>query len=289
MIDIKPVFAINVTENKNNDVSNAEEFLCQRISQVNKESLDKVSEENNDVLKKASLPLPLKVLMYASMIVSIICLRVYLNLKFDGMSAGELWNKAPALFIAFGVSVVILFTVLFFGKKKREKVLNSEENEIVSSRVDVVCRNIYAELGVEEQTPEVDVFDFKYKVKKNGLTFVADKMSQANVMNYPYKFYVSDDCLYLVSLEAKYRIPLTKTKGILKVNKRAVIPKFMWNKDVPFNSEYYKQFKIGCNDNYILIKPYYILCFEHNGEEWGIYFPSYELPVFEKLTGLKAE
>ena len=27
---------------------------------------------------------------------------------------------------------------------------------------------------------------------------------------------------------------------------------------------------------------------EHEGETWGIYFPCYELPVFEELTGLKA-
>ncbi len=286
---MKPVFAINITENKNNDVSNAEAFICERISQVNKESLDRVSEENNKVLKKASLPLPLTVLRFASMLVSIICFRVFLNLHFDGMTASELWNKAPALFVAFGVSVVVLFTVSFFGKSKRQKVMNSEESAIVSSRVDVVCRNIYAELGVTEQTPEVDILDFKYKEKKNDISFVANKMSQANFMNYPYKFYVSEDCLYLVSLEAKYRIPLTKTKGILKVNKNATIPAYMWNKDVPFNSGYYKQFKIRRNDGYIFIKPYYILSFEHNGEEWGIYFPSYELTVFEKLTGLKAE
>lgn len=286
---MKPVFAINVTNNKKNDVSNSEAFVCQRISQVNKDSLDRVSEENDKVIKKASLPLPLVILRIASMIVGFICFRVFLNLNGDGMTAGELWDKAPTLFIVFGACVVIFFAITFWGKSKSQKVLSSEECAVVSSRVDVVCRNIYAELGVNEQTPEVDVFDFKYKEKKNDISFVANKMSPANFMNFPYKFYFSEGFLYLVSLEAKYRIPLDKIKGITKVNKQATIPMTMWNKDVAFNSEYYKQFKIRSNDGCIFIKPYYVLCFEHNGEDWGIYFPCYEISVFEKITGLKAE
>ena len=37
------------------------------------------------------------------------------------------------------------------------------------------------------------------------------------------------------------------------------------------------------------VKPYYILELERDGEEYGIYFPSYELPTFESLTLLHAE
>ena len=36
-------------------------------------------------------------------------------------------------------------------------------------------------------------------------------------------------------------------------------------------------------------KGYHILELEINGELWGIYFPCYELMVFEEITGLKAE
>jgi len=28
---------------------------------------------------------------------------------------------------------------------------------------------------------------------------------------------------------------------------------------------------------------------EYEGEPWSIYFPNYELPIFEQVTGLKAE
>ena len=39
----------------------------------------------------------------------------------------------------------------------------------------------------------------------------------------------------------------------------------------------------------VFFKPYYILEIEHNDEIFGIYFPCYELPIFEKLTGLTAQ
>lgn len=287
---MKPVFATNVTENKKNDVSNAEAFVCQRISQMNKESLDRVSEENNKVIKKASLPLPLRIMQIASMIVGFICFRVTMNLTRDGMSSGELLREAPVLFVVLAACVVVFGVVTFWGNAKSKKIRNSEESEIAASRADVVCRNIYAELGVTEQTPEVDIFDFKYKEKKNDISFVAfNKMSAANFMNFPYKFYVNEGNLYLADLEVKYCIPLNKVKGIKTVKKQATIPMFMWNKEIAFNEGYYKQFKIRSNDGNIFIKPYHILCFEHNGEDWGLYFPCYELPLFEQITGFKAE
>lgn len=37
------------------------------------------------------------------------------------------------------------------------------------------------------------------------------------------------------------------------------------------------------------IKPHHILVIEQDGEEYGIYFPAYELSTFERLTGLSAE
>jgi hypothetical protein len=40
---------------------------------------------------------------------------------------------------------------------------------------------------------------------------------------------------------------------------------------------------------FVFCKEYHVLELEQNGEEWGIWFPPYELPAMEALTGLKAE
>ena len=62
------------------------------------------------------------------------------------------------------------------------------------------------------------------------------------------------------------------------------------NKDVAFNDGEYKQYNMTANQfGQVFSKPYHVLEFEAGEEEWGIYFPCYELPTFKKLTGLDAE
>lgn len=76
--------------------------------------------------------------------------------------------------------------------------------------------------------------------------------------------------------------------SIITVKKRAVM--MSWNKDEAYNKGVYKQYKL-VEDNLGRVsgKNYHILELNSGGERWGIYFPRYELPVFEEITGLKAD
>ncbi len=286
---MKPVFGINITENKKNDVGNERVFICQQISQTNAESLAKVSEENSHVMKKMLLPLPLRIFNFVVAIIGFILFRASLNLMRDGMSFGEILNESPWVVIGIGACAVVFSGVLLLAKAKRKKVSESDENAVLSNRIDVVCNNIYAELGVTADTPEIDILSFTYKEKKGENVPVGKSTSPVNFSNLAHKFYVSDGNLYLVSLEAKYCIPLGGITGIRTIKKQAVVPEIMWNKDIHYTEDYYKQYKIRSNDGMLYIKPYHILCFNYNGEEWGLYFPCYELPLFERITNLKAE
>lgn len=82
--------------------------------------------------------------------------------------------------------------------------------------------------------------------------------------------------------------PSDALRGIRKVSKRIRIEG--WNKEEPCNQGRYKAYKLSEGDNgLIYCKPYYILELDRAGERWGIYFPCYELPAFERATGLTAE
>ena len=48
-------------------------------------------------------------------------------------------------------------------------------------------------------------------------------------------------------------------------------------------------FPRGGVDENLRVGWYHVLEFVHKGETWGIWFPNYELPFFEKATGLKAD
>lgn len=286
---MKPVFGIDVTKNKKNDVGNERAFICQQISQTNLESLDRITEENSKISKKMLLPLPLRIFQGIVMVVGIILFRVSLNLTRDGVTLSEMLKTVPWVPLGILACSAIFSGLLILANAKRKKIAESEESTVVSNRVDIVCSNIYAELGVAEDTPEVDIFTFKYKEKKDKITPVAKGATPVNALNVAHKFYVSEGNLYLVSLEAKYCIPLNNVTGIKTVKKQMVVPDIMWNKDIHFNEGYFKQFKINSHDGALYIKPCNVLCFNHNGEEWGLYFPCYELPLFENITGIKAE
>lgn len=288
---MKPVFGVDTTLDRKNEKSNAESFVYQSVSQERIERLDEVSQANMELVEKATLPLPLRIIQFISAGACIILLRIVLNFWTDDIALSELFIEAPGLFIIFVTCIAVFVALTIIGKKNNKEVVESDEFTDITNKTNLVSAEICAELGVSEDTPEVDIFFFKYKEKKGEIIPLQNSTFIVGFSNFAYKYYLNDQCLYLADLEAKYRIPFNNVKYIKTIKKRAEFNSFMWNKKEKINEGRYKQYRISENKNYgyISSKPYYVLCFEHNGEEWGIYFPCYELPVFEEITGLKAE
>ena len=91
-------------------------------------------------------------------------------------------------------------------------------------------------------------------------------------LNPVFKIFSDTNCLYIANLEGKYAFPLSSLVSIHTVKKRIRIAG--WNKEIGFKQGVYKQYKLEVY---------------HDGVSLGIYIPCYELPIFEELTGLKAE
>ena len=86
-------------------------------------------------------------------------------------------------------------------------------------------------------------------------------------------------------------MPLSELKAIRTVRKKILLPD--WTKGKPLTHEQYKPYMLkmirgGVFEN-LRVGWYHVLEFVHKGETWGIWFPNYELPFFEKATGLKAD
>ena len=84
-----------------------------------------------------------------------------------------------------------------------------------------------------------------------------------------------------------YRFPIDSFQRISTVKKRIIIGQ--WHKEERHNKGEYKQYKISTNQYGYSLKNYHALELERFGETYGIYFPAYELHVFESLTHLSAE
>ena len=124
-------------------------------------------------------------------------------------------------------------------------------------------------------------------MKKGEPAAVSRGLSPGAYVNLEVKVYVKDGQLCLADTESVYAFPLDELTGIRTVKQRIAVPS--WNKDEKPTAGIYKPYKLAvANTGYIYFKPYYILELNHYGTPCGIYFPSYELPTVERLTGLRA-
>ncbi len=204
----------------------------------------------------------------------------------EGLSVS--YQNAPWLFCGTVICAIVWVVLLFAKRKKKKATLEDEENNLAISRLDDIHDTIMTELSVPSDSKEVDVLFFHYKVKDGEIKVHGKATQMVQYLNLVFNIYADEENLYLANLECKYAFPLSSLKTIRTIKKRIHLPE--WNKEEAFNKGIYKKYKL-VSDKYGFIhcKSYHILELTHNGENYGIYFPNYELPIFEEVTGLKAE
>lgn len=287
---MKPFFGIDLTTNKKNEVFNGDEFLVEKTSLALTQALENSSEDVDETIEKSKLPLPIRIGHWvcgaAGALIAIGIIKALGGE--DSVTLGEAYQNAYWLFWLGGACLVAWALLKLISVRKEKNVLETEESSQVFNNLDKTCEAILLDLKVPQGSKEIDILSFFYKVK-NGDIKVCEKALQITpYLNPIFHIFADSENLYLANLEGKYAFPLDCIKAIRTVNKTIHIEE--WNKEEPFNKGVYKQYKLRENDYAsIICKKYYILEVERDNEVWGIYFPCYELPVFEELTGIKAE
>ena len=283
---MKPFFGIDVTESKTNEKMEACRFVATSAREENIAAFERASDDTTEVFKKALLPLPFRILHGALWLLTLLCvyafLRVAAELGFATVFHGAWW-----LLLAFAVLLAGAIICSVISKKKSNEVLESHEARHAFVSLDQALDLIYNDLDVPEGAVDTEILSFHFKMKNGEPVFRAKGISSA-YMNLSVKIFVKDDALCFADEKHRYDIPLSALRAIHTVNKRIEI--FSWDKDVEHNEEPYKQYKIREDDEgNIFIKPYHILEVALEDGLYGIYFPCYELPLFEEITSLKAK
>lgn len=288
-MEMKPFLCVNVTDNKKNEKYNGEEFLVTETSEDLSEALDKSTEKVVDTIEQSKLPLFIRIAQWifgvAGVGLSAGLLEAFT--EEDGVTIAQTYENAGWIFWLAGASLVIWGILAIWANSKSQKIMESPESNYTLSTLDKISEQILDELDVPSEAPWVDVLGFRYKVK-NGVPKPVEGVDLTPYNNFTFKIFSDLSKLYLANMDGKYEFPVSSIRAIRNVKKHIAI--CGWNKETPFNKGEYKQYKLYA-DQYdcIHLKTYHILEIEHQGEVWGIYFPNYELPVFEKLTGFVAE
>ena len=284
---MKPLFAIDVTEDKKNEVVNGSEFITKNASVQNTDALEDNQEELRQSIKKSQLPFWLQIVMY---ILGMFALLVILNVISNGFDIGftQVFRNAPILIIAGFLCGIAWLVLYLYSKKKSKKVLQNENVDKQIEDIEKDFDKIYNELGVPSDAINIDILMFRYKIK-NGEVKLHTGMQNTQYINLEVKAFTDGKYLHFADASDLYSFDLAELREIKTVNKR--ISAMNWTKEESPRKGEYKQYKIMVNTEYgytVSYKPYYILEGEHNGEKYGIYFPCYEINALEKLTGLKA-
>lgn len=287
---MKVFLGTDITENKNNEEIYGEEFLKAKPSEMQTQSLEKAAENSVELVNKAKLPLPLRIAETLCGVIGFLGAAVIANLWGDSeeMTFSNLYQAFPWLFWVCGACIAVWGVLKLLSNKKAKETIESDEGKLTTSRLDSVINTIYAELGVPESAPETDILSFSYKMKNGEVHAKGTGWEFTEYNNPVYKVFTDGTNLCLANMDGRYDIPLEELTRIKTVRKSIVVP--YWNKEESVRKGRYKQYKLSVDkQECVHVKPYHILEFTHCGEKWGIYFPCYELPLFEKLTALKAE
>lgn len=286
---MKPFWCMDLTNDSNNENFNGEELLLDKpsdaLKQIHQDSVVKATA----TVEKAKLPLAVRIAGWVCAAVAVILLGSIARLtKNEGMAIHIVYQNTPWLFWVAGICLIGWLVIRILEKQKAKTSLQSDESVQKLSHLETSTQSVYAQMNIPSDASDVDILCFYYKTTEDGIKVCEKPMQLFSHFNCSLKVYKDEEYLYIGSMEGKYGIPLSGLKAIHTIAKKVRFTD--WYKDVPYDSGVYKQYKMtkdqfGC----IHCKPHYVLEFEKDGQPWGVYFPCYELPLFEELTGLKAE
>ena len=285
---MKPFFGFDLTKGKGNGTVNGDSFCVARPTEAAVRWHETSLGDVRETLKGSRYPLIVRILEYVFLFVALSILGGLIA-SISETPLRVVYERGAPFFWVSAVCFALFLFLAISGRRKWKAVVGSEDTEREIGRLNEATEAIFSQLGAPESADEINAFGFFYREKNGEIRPCRGRrMQYALYFNFTFKAYVKDDDLCLTSLDGVLAIPLNEFKAIRTVKKRVVFSG--WSKDEPWGAEKYKPFVTGA-DAYggIHCKWYHVLEFEHDGETWGIWFPNYELPAYEKLTGLKAE
>ncbi len=276
---MKPFFGFDITKKKFNDSMYADAFISRTPSEEARAEIerlnDKMDEETVDDIypsnrKRAAVSVRLLLSLLPFGVTALLARRLDISI---------LW---PTLLLGVGIFVFVLLLIRLKRKEKEAPSRSDKELDRILDALDEATARVLDEMGVPRDANDVEILFFRFKME-NG----EPRMKEPYPSNCPMTIFVQNDALCLASSVGVYELPLSSLKRICTVNE--VITFFSWLKDEPCTSPLYAPYVTERQDGAVSLSTYHILECSLNGEDYGIYFPAYELPTFEEMTALRAE
>lgn len=284
---MKPLFGIDRTANPENQVLNGEEFVLRQLPEKTRKDIAEAREEAEKEARKGT-PIS-RFSFFLNLFGLLVWLGFFilmLSVAASGLRAS--YQSVPAAFwlVAGGVPVWLGLAVYHLFRKK--KIACAAEKSPAQALYETRVKKGLDALSVPADAPLADIFLFAYKLC--GGEVLAQPFGKGDIrfFNTGIKAFVEEGRLCLADSEHVWGFSLSDLVRIKTIREKIHLPK--WNKPLPPSDARYSEYAMEDHRMAgVVIGEYHILEFQKEGALYGLYFPNYELPVFEALTGLRAD
>lgn len=281
---MKPFYGIDRTTLKKNTFHEGDCFIAATVSDMTRQSYVRALQSAAKELEATKLNPILRglktVCSWITLIVFIGTIRALGN-----VTIAEAFENAPFIFWLMGGCGVVWLVLTYLTNRKAKAVMAGEDFNMSTRRLEGEIDRVFRELQVPEDAKQVDVVQLTYRWK-NGTVKISTTGSETTpYTNVSLRVFRREDVLCLADLENRYELPISAMRRLKMVKKPLVIQG--WNKEEKLNDPFYKPYKLTM-DNYerVHTKSYGLLELNHDGVDWALWLPPYELNYISALTGL---
>lgn len=267
---MKPFLCIETTK----EYRNCKDYAIRHTSEETQQEWETVFNKREAMLSKTKLT---KFAYYLSLCLLIIGITTLLQ-ALTFIKGAEGGPEIPLFLLNLFVSVAS-FCIYFFIRHHYKK-----QHKLFSELANKSNHNIRRELEIPDDVGFTEVIYYQYELHDGKVVPVPEQPGGQIYFNPLYYLYVENENLNIGTDKHVFAVPLSALKCIRKINSK--ISFRFWKKAEHFSSPAYKEFDIIATKDSIEMDYYYTLELYLDGEMWEIPFPCYELPVFQKLTGL---
>ena len=281
---MKPFYGIDRTTLKKNTFHEGDCFIAATVSDMTRQSYERALQSAAKELEATKLN---PILRGLKTVCSWITLFGFLSTirALRNVTMAEAFENAPFIFWLMGGCGVVWLVLTILTNRKAKNVMEGEGFGQSTRRLEGEIDRVFRELQVPEDAKEVDVVQLTYRWK-NGTVKISTTGSETTpYTNVSLRVFRREDVLCLADLENRYELPISAMRRLKMVKKPLVIQG--WNKEEKLNDPFYKPYKLTM-DNYerVHTKSYGLLELNHDGVDWALWLPPYELNYISALTGL---
>ena len=281
---MKPFYGIDRTTLKKNTFHEGDCFIAATVSDMTRQSYERALQSAAKELEATKLnPLLRGLKTVCSWITLIVFLSTIRALR--NVTIAEAFENAPFIFWLMGGCGMVWLVLTILTNRKAKTVMAGEDFNMSTRRLEGEIDRVFRELQVPDDAKQVDVVQLTYRWK-NGTVKISTTGSETTpYTNVSLRVFRREDVLCLADLENRYELPISAMRRLKMVKKPLVIQG--WNKEEKLNDPFYKPYKLTM-DNYerVHTKSYGLLELNHDGVDWALWLPPYELNYISALTGL---